>query len=72
MCRPRGAMDQRVGLLIQRLWVRVPPGVDFYFLFIFHLFFWSTIILFYERMVDFIGVSLESFGNATIGISREI
>ena len=24
---PRGAMDQRVGLLIQRLWVRIPPWV---------------------------------------------
>ena len=25
---PRGAMDERVGLIIQRLWVRVPPGVN--------------------------------------------
>ena len=31
-CSPRGAMDQRVGLLIQRLWVRVPPGMEFFLL----------------------------------------
>ena len=35
MCRPRGAMDKRVGLLIQRLWVRVPPGVFSIFFFFF-------------------------------------
>ena len=38
---PCGAMDQRIGLLIQRLWVRVPPGVQFFPF----LFFFSNILL---------------------------
>ena len=42
-----------------------------FFIYLFFLIDYHFVLL-TTRMVDFIGVSLESFGNATTGISRKI
>ena len=51
-----------------------PTGGGFLFFIYFSFIFLIDyhFVLLTTRMVDFIGVSLESFGNATTGISREI
>ena len=51
-----------------------PTGGGFLFFIYFSFIFLIDyhFVLLTTRMADFIGVSLESFGNATTGISREI
>ena len=51
-----------------------PTGGGFLFFIYFSFIFLIDyhFVLLTTRMVDFIGVSLESFGNTTTGISREI
>ena len=56
--RSRGAMDERIGLLIQRLWIRVPMRVNFLKLLIEAIFrFLSTAV---KYAFDFVNFSLQA------------